>query len=758
MTRFKRTLKKARLCVRELTHTLHLPPAQSELYDGPHAEWLRDVLEQLPNLQSLLVSQLQFFDHQSLQALRHHIDSGQQNASDASPKFALRRLVASKCRNTTSAGLSEGLLHLPSLVFLDLSNTTGVRDQAVLSKFKYMPNLQILKIRQANLRDEDIEILAAAIGIRVRSLDLRGNLLTDIAARTLVKVCFKKVEAGDGPVDRVLRDSNNISPDDWPSGIARPNPNLLDDFRNDALEEHFTRQLSDPAVTRLPSEDLAFSGITHLYIADNFLTVEGLSSLVKSECLFVLDAGMVRRASNFEKSPGYSSSSLATFKPPLDFGRIERLVPLLHTHSFRKMTSLRIHHAVVTEATLSKVDDPHPISYELNSRDSRHELDGVEQVFELASVEAKSRCELPGDPLHHIPSPAIGERLSSSEEENFLSPNRGAAFAPEPVGNMETNDDDPVILTATGLVYPAQAINGITVGQSIRNLVMETGNSQAEDQSSAPDLSIALLERQRQELRSSHRNQPRGLFPGMLPRLRSLTLTNVPYKENSYRVLNSLIQFIKDCALETELAGLQASISKPSKRINPGTSFPNDVGSSAQDYFALSRIVLEMQPHFSTTNISNSTCTPQNVGFSYRTKSATEDVDSEALWAAQENDFTFFGDEEECGLPANEPDLRIPLPTISDKIPIPTDPANSTFPSSSPHPTKSAFSIDVVQELAKFRNERKAAYQEALKRGERYVEGYWPGEIKIVRWNPGRHGRCGEVDYYGNYLEGGIYR
>jgi hypothetical protein len=55
LVRFKRTLSWARLSTRELTHTLRLPPAQAELYDGPRPEWLREILSRLPRLQSLIV-------------------------------------------------------------------------------------------------------------------------------------------------------------------------------------------------------------------------------------------------------------------------------------------------------------------------------------------------------------------------------------------------------------------------------------------------------------------------------------------------------------------------------------------------------------------------------------------------------------------------------------------------------------------------------------------------------------------------------
>ncbi|KAL9639315.1 MAG: hypothetical protein Q9204_001149, partial [Flavoplaca sp. TL-2023a] len=63
---------------------------------------------------------------------------------------------------------------------------------------------------------------------------------------------------------------------------------------------------------------------------------------------------------------------------------------------------------------------------------------------------------------------------------------------------------------------------------------------------------------------------------------------------------------------------------------------------------------------------------------------------------------------------------------------------------------------DVIQKLVQFRKDRKAAFEDAVKRGERTVEGYWPGEVKVVRW---QGGKTGMVDYYGNLFENGyIYR
>ena len=121
LTRFKRTLRKSRASVRQLTHTLHLPPAVSEIYGGPNPTWLREVLEYLPNLQSLVVSKLPFFDHHSLVALRTPIRRTLNGAArqsfdeDDLPLFGLKLLLAGSEPNSTSAGLAAAVPRFPHL-------------------------------------------------------------------------------------------------------------------------------------------------------------------------------------------------------------------------------------------------------------------------------------------------------------------------------------------------------------------------------------------------------------------------------------------------------------------------------------------------------------------------------------------------------------------------------------------------------------------------------------------------------------------
>ena len=786
LTRFKRTLKWARFSVRQLTHTLHLPPAQSEIYDGPHPEWLRDVLENLPNLQSLVVSELPFFDHQSLVALRHHSSGRQPSSTETPPSFALRLLMATHCMNTTSASLAEALSHFRSLVFVDLSNTLAARDQSVLSKLKDMPNLQVLKLRNVHLRDQDVEILADAIDIKIRSLDLRGNHLTDRSVRTLLNLCFQDSNGANGQASNGQAALPTTLVEDWPAGIVQPDAAVLDEFRDESFDEHFVRRLTRGLVSRLPFEDLQPSGITHLYIADNHVTVEGLSSLVKSKNLHVLDAGAVDGGRVLLRPRSHSSASPPRFTDHLvTLPGVEKLTPVLEKYGLGSITFLRLSHALVTRAAPSKDENISLAACELAAEESFHETDAavhemdaaaheidaavheieaVVPVYELPNAEAAPRYELPGDSMHTLLSPALGQKPSLPLFRKPSGIRRGSVFAPQTADDEEDIEESKkqgsTVLTATGLGPIAQAINGINGFGYLRGGNIDADSSEVAIGSTG--LSISLIQRQRQQLRARYKDKPHGLSPGMLPKLRTLVLTEVPCHDTDHHILDALIQFIRDCASEAELASLQTDLAPRSPQTTKQPRL-RQKREDALEIFALQRIVLEMAPPSSpnTTSLDMHT-SPLTLSPSKlinRTKSSTEDADSEALWHAHESnqDFSFFDDDGECGVYAT--DSNIQLAISSEKMLLPADiPPSAGLPTSQLKTTVTEGSVDVVRELAKFRSERKTAYENAMNRGVKHVEGYWPGEVKVVRWSGRDDRRRGTLDYYGNYFDKGIYR
>ena len=751
LTRFKRTLKWARLPVRQLTHTLHLPPAQAEIYDGPHAEWLRDVLEALPNLQSLIVSRLPFFDHQALFALRSYSNARRQSSDECGPDFALRLLIAAECNNMTSSSLAEALKHFSCLAYVDLSNNVSARDPSVLSQLQYMSYLQVLILQNCQLRDSDMEVLAASIGLCVRSLDVRRNRLTDASVRTLLQHCFDVTEGSSRSLgSRPRASSGAVIEDwaDWPSGIARPDAKILDEFRDESLNKRFVRRLTAGIVTRLPSQDLQHAGITHLYVAENHLSVEGVASLIRSKQLYVLDVGFFDTSKVLNQPRGLSSSS-----PPRSHGHrillpgAEKLAPVLEEYG-KNLTYLRLHHSIVTKTAPAKDENTPSKPTELEGENHRQELDSAIRTFELATDDPAPRYELPGDAVHIFLSPAVGNKPTLDETDQVPIMRRGSILAPEVVGTV-TDEDDPPVLTATGLETMAQAVNGIGAYEP-----SEYAYSEAAIQGKDKAVNVMVnIQRERDNLRSQQDEKPHGLLPGVLSQLRTIVLTGVPCNDKS-GVVNFLIGFIRACASEAAIAELQAGLETTALKV-PCSSHPEMIKQGARDIFGLQRIILEMGPQGSSSTPLRpySPRTPITAQRSFRTKSSTEDADSEALWSAQEHDFSFFDDDEECGLPSKEM-LHFPLSTLPEKVMLPADDDAPRPLPTLQNPPRIDAGTDVIKELSNFRKDRKAAYESALSLRTRQVDGYWPGEVKIVRWNGRGNNRA---DYYDNIYEQGLY-
>lgn len=709
----------------------------------------------------------------ALLALQSYSNGRRQSNGDEGPSFSLRLLIAARCQNATPLGLAVTLQRFPTLSFLDLSYTSAARERNVLSNLRHLHLLQILKLRNVGLRDEDIETLAEAIGVRVRSLDVQGNSLTDHSIRTLLGLCFIAAEEENEASLGRLHPSTNVIVDDWPAGFVRPDPAVLDEFKDESYDDRFIRRLTRDIVSRLPYEDLPNSGITHLYIADNNLTVEGVAALIHSKKLVVLDAGTVDTGKIVNRPRTESSPSLSPFDARhIKFPGAEKLIPTLSTCA-QSMTSLRVHYAVITENAPPRDENPSIATCEVSGTDTaRQELEGPRPVeldaatyemdaepplYELDLNKPQPRYELPGDTTHFVVSPAIGKKPTLSKEESQPEARGGGVFAPEVVEQKqeqeESDDDSPLVLIATGLGSMAQAVNGIGIHESLKPLTIP-GNLSDMGKGNV-EMQRGLIEQQRRELRSNRLGKPHGLIPGMMPKLRTITLTDVPCQVNSRHMVETLVEFIKDCALEAELASLQARL-EPSQSRKPGQRQATHHRHNAREVFALQCIVLEMAPAASTTTLQSAKSSKWTTN---RTKSSTEDADSEAFWSAAKNDFTFFDDDEECGLPSIDTNSYISYSAVSEKMIMPISESGSPvdmLPTLKwQQPAKKEAMIDVVQELSKFRKERKAAFEVAVKAGVQHVDGYWPGEVKVVR---GNHSG-GKTDYYGNHFEKwGLYR
>ncbi|KAJ5724039.1 hypothetical protein N7488_002074 [Penicillium malachiteum] len=797
LTRFRRTLKYARKEVRALTHTLHLPPALSEIYDGPRPEWLRDILESLPCLQSLMVSRLPFFDHNCMIALK---------SPQRSSHYNVRLLLADHEPNTTSVGLAETLLRFPLLTYLDLSYTKSARDLSVLSSLSQLEHLQVLKLRGIGLKDPDAEFLANAIGKRVRFLDLRNNMLTDMAVRSLLQASFALPNQST-QLPAHLRRSGH-SPDPVAQTALR---GLGSDFLTSPhLDEQYLKFLAGPATSHPWVDYVPSVGITHLYIANNMISVEGVAALLSSSRLHALDTGTVKTADVIYKHQ----------TPPKDgrYPGAEKLVPILGNTAGDELTYFRANHAVLTAEPPSKdVGNPADLLPELATCSGAlaTELDASQEarIYELPTTEAPI-YELADTSATDYTSATAASKLTVPksptpyEDEPLPTARRGSAFAPEVLHTMSNGGSSidfttfsptatrtPVGLQTQGTWSSISTTAYCESPGGINTLSPDAtfcSSLTASDDPRARRIQELLAKRPRNKslpLRNGKESRFPYLHPSHIPHCETLVLTDIPsHIPPNSTILYTLTRFITACSNEALLATLQAG---SDYSLPPGQARYEAEQQRSRSLFGLRRIILEITD---TSRARLTSWKPANQR-NGNTFSSTGDRDSEALWSAATDDFSFFG-EEECGIPENDPSKYFPMAVLNEKVSLMSsdeDSANSRSSTESPrdisqrsiHSTASEAQrkqllqdVDLVAQLASFRREKKAEY-EALVRRERkrrntagtgvssiysassaqismayFVEGYWKGEVKIVR-NPTPKGRSGVVDMYGNYFEKG---
>ena len=594
-----------------LTHTLNLSQSPVDSVDStidsgpqPRVEWLLQILESLPRLQSLLVSRLPFFDHGAMLAV---------SAAGASHDN-VHLLVAESETNATPRGIAQLLHHFPTLVYLDLSYTPPTRD--VLSSLSRMAYLQVLKLRGLRLKDEDVQFLIHAICSSVRFLDLRDNQATDTSVRSLVEVLLPPPVEFDDRMDPDIRDY-----------VKRPD-----------LDELVMKMLTQPLTAHSRISNLPRTGITHLYLANNPITVEGVVSLLAAAAgrLFALDVGI----------PSTADSS----------GAAERLIPLLvSSHANDKLTYLRINHAVVTEDI--------PVGGDSTSTAGLRDL------------------------------PEIINDIGPSAEGS----SSGLAPPPPPP--------------------PPQVDNTSLSGSPISS-------------ADADYKRIQELLANRPSAAAEHIH----LHPSHIPHVETLVLTDIPpfLPAKDPHILSALIRFITACSDEALLADLQAkSHHYYYCYYSAGHARVEAEKRRSKDLFALRRLVLELAPPSSSSSSSSSINKFRELrpGSSWK---SSGDRDVDMLRSAATNDFSFFGGDQEWGDPEEE------------------DNSNDSPRSAQQHGLVSSQSsrqeqmhqvpneVDLVAELAAFRRAKKAQYEGCLDSNDvssspYYVEGYWKGEVNVVR-------------------------
>ncbi|KAJ5748209.1 uncharacterized protein N7511_009905 [Penicillium nucicola] len=725
-------------------------------------------------------------------ALKNHQRSNQYN---------IRLLLAEREPNTTSSSLASTLLLFPTLAYLDLSYTTSARDRAVLCSLSQLEYLQVLKLRGIGLKDNDAEFLANAIGHRVRYLDLRDNLLTDMAVRSLMEASFLPPNSRAQPRPR----RTGTSPDPVSQSILHGSGSDL--FKRPDLDEQFMRLLAQPISYHPWVEDLPHTGITHLYITGNLISIEGVASLLASSRLHALDFGtlktpdVARKVLKFgEKYPG-----------------AEKLVPLLGKVAGDNLIYFRAHHAVLTaEPPCKDAASTAEFLPELSTQENHiesddaevseaAELDAAQQINEL-SEETRAIYELADtsidDSVTSAPDlPHIQEPTTKDEEPQL--PKRGPAFAPEvvhPIPMRSANGNNMLGRSETVISF-SETTGGDTLSSvSTSEYMLATSSSLQTLQCSSPTSTDDTRGQRIQELLAKRpRNQSiplQGgkesrfpyLHPSHIPHTETLVLTDVPsHVAPNSSIIPALIRFITACSNEFLLATLQAG---SDYSLPPGQARMRAEQQRSRSLFGLRRLVLEITP-------VDTKLTSWKPGNQYNATghSSTGDRDSENLWSAAVNDYSFFG-EEECGVPENDPGKYFPMAVLNEKVSLMPDDDSALSPDSprlGRHPSqrnahslsqpgksekdKQIQSLDLVAEVAAFRRAKKAEYEAVVRRerGRRstfgsnasslspsappvslttFVEGHWKGEVKVVR-NPKPNMRTGIVDMYGNYFEKG---
>lgn len=730
LTRFRRALKYARREVRGFTHTLYLPPALWEIYGGPRPDWLREILDYLPCLQSLMVSRLPFLDHRALTALRNHQSSGQYN---------VRLLLADHEPNTTSASLAETLPRFALLTYLDLSYTTPARDWSVLSSLSQLTNLQVLKLRGIGLKDQDAEVLANAIKTRVRYLDLRNNLLTDMAGRSLLQASFM-------PPSRPRQRSRRVDFSWEPMTTSHQSPGI-DFLKSPDVDKEFLKLLAQPISNHLWLEDLPHVGITHLYIADNRITVEGVASLLASSRLHALDAGTVNGAGMVNKTVSQRRDKCSG---------TEKLVPLLANVAGENLTYLRAHHAVLTaEPLLKDVAFRSDLLSGLATNKGRREteLEAPQEVapaYEVADTSiTESACPI-ADSTPVLPS---------YEDQSSCGRRRGSTFAPGAVQTMpdgallqarsaEDDDKDDDTRRSISSISATSKVLGAGFSQPVAHF---SSHSSSNDHRAEKIQELLAKRPQNRSMPLQGKQESRFpcLHPSHIPHVETLVLTDVPsHIPPNSPVLYTLTRFITACSNEALLATLQA---ESDYSLPPGQARMRAEQQRSRSVFGLRRIILEVTATEASARMKS---WKSDIQHSSTTNSSTGDPDSETLWAAAADDFSFFGGEEECSILGDDPGDYSSMAELNETSAASSKP---NMPRIIREEQQLVQDVDVVAGLAAFRRAKKAEYEQVVQRDTRrrstnqtgsssaltgsgppvsmaqFVEGHWKGEVKVVR-------------------------
>lgn len=322
---FVAAVQVARLSTRIHTHTLDLTKVKPSLIGTANlsCDWLRNLFDNLPNLQSLICDSLPDFDHRSLLVLRGIDPRGGQLRYLNQRSYGLKVLTAFAATNVVASSLECALQCFPQLKYLDLSSTRAANTTSVLrliASSHNFPALEILKLRNIGLTDHGLDILSDGLGTRVWSLDLRNNRLTESSMHSFLHSCTL-------PPHHITPNRFHEDQMDYVNGLGP-----ADD------EASVVRHFAIPqTISTLRHHS---TGVTHLYVSDNPLSIASFCALIGRWRLIALDWGKLRYDSDERAETPIEAEEMAR--------RLTVAVLEAELKAGARLHYLRIEHGLVT--------------------------------------------------------------------------------------------------------------------------------------------------------------------------------------------------------------------------------------------------------------------------------------------------------------------------------------------------------------------------------------------------------------------------
>lgn len=311
-----------RPAIRNLTHTFDFskPSFNVRISEVVKSQWLRDLLDLLPSLQSLVLSNGSLIGHQQLLA----INTPSLPSSSDPVVYPLRLLDLSSNNNLTSQSVTSVLQNFPELIYLDLSTWTGARGADVLRQIGSLSQLRVLRLSRCGIRNSDVRSIV--IPTSLLSLDVSFCWLTHVGLSILL--------------EKFPKDSYRA-----PSSRRLPRISAKDDHGrifSGNLHRFVAREMKSQQTIDI-TLDLP-DHFCELNVEGNEITVGDIINTFSNTTLDHMECGTLSMAQS--QSVTVAGASELHYHPRVG---IQHLNARIFTKAFQYLRSLRIHHSMVTD-------------------------------------------------------------------------------------------------------------------------------------------------------------------------------------------------------------------------------------------------------------------------------------------------------------------------------------------------------------------------------------------------------------------------